>query len=188
METEEKVKKIQHTQARRSIINALRALSDYEWQMQAWVDANYKHALSDSIWYYGLDTLIESYDFDEYEEAYKQIGQTLYDREEVAALQNYCEFVLELVNETIGVNKADAVYYMHADWERVVRGALEVRILMAKKNIANEFWREFDEDVNDVYEEDGHQFMDQDKQFIATDVNAYMAKYRSQQHFITNNK
>ncbi len=163
MDTKER--KIKYTQARDSVLHSFQELGDYNIQLQQWVKPESKHAFWDNIWYCCLDTLLDGYSLDN--KAYSQIGDTIYDEEEAEAIQEYCAWVLELINYEIGPDLPDEAYYNHPKWKEVVEGALKIRKLMARKNKENNFWREFDEDEGEYVPNDQeHRLKQEDEKYL----------------------
>jgi hypothetical protein len=122
------VKELKVPNARSHIRGSFDCLADHEMQKKEWVDPNYKHAFWDSIYMSVIEDLFEGLDLDL--TAYKKIGECLYDEEEAAAIQEYCEFLFELLNERIGGEQPDSAYIDHPEWPKVVGGAKKIYELM----------------------------------------------------------
>jgi len=128
------VKELKWPDPRYEIIGAFEELANTEMQENDWIDPAYAHSFWDSIWFYPCDSLIERWEFFKPGQAFKTIGDFLYDKEEAEAIEKYCAFLLELLNEKIGANKPDLAYFNHPEWPKVIKGAKEIYELMKRNN------------------------------------------------------
>jgi hypothetical protein len=122
------LKELNVPNARSYIKSAFLDLSDIEMQKKEWVDPQYKHAFWDSIYAFVFGMLFETFELDL--DSFSKIGECLYDEEEAAAIQEYCEFLFELLNERIGGEQSDSAYIDHPEWPKVVGGAKKIYELM----------------------------------------------------------
>jgi hypothetical protein len=89
----------------------------------------------------------------------------LYDEEEAEAIQEYCAWILELVNGEIGI-APDEEYHKHPAWPQVIDGALKIRKLMARKNKENKFWHEYYADLDEIHDPDEDLTSVDDKKYL----------------------
>jgi hypothetical protein len=125
-------KELKYPNPRTSVEGALDWLSDLEAQKKEWVSSKAKHRFWDSVYMCSFTPLFEDWQLDL--DPYSKIGEFLYDEEEAAAIESYCQFLFELLNERIGGDQPDSAYIDHPEWPKVVEGAKKIFELMKKND------------------------------------------------------
>ena len=79
---------------REPIQSHLELLLDKEFQKK-WFDPNYKHAFSDSLYYYVFELLFDSIDSDKSDE---EIGRIFYNKEEADTIAKFLNLIIKKQN------------------------------------------------------------------------------------------